>query len=261
MRNGWETEAANWAAFARTPGYDRAHEQINLPPFLALLPEPGLATLDLGCGEGRLSRLLAGRGHRMVGVDAAPTIVRFAATHQQAQPVIQGDAAALPFRDEAFDLVVAYMCLHDIDAMPDAVAEAGRLLRPGGRLCAAIPHPVNTAGGYETRDGDARFVITESYLDAHPTQDAVERGGIRLTFHSEHRPVEAYSRALERAGLLIEAIREVRAPDEVVARNPAQRRWQRIPLFLHLRAVKPSGATARTQVSQNPGQPEPQVSR
>jgi 2-polyprenyl-3-methyl-5-hydroxy-6-metoxy-1,4-benzoquinol methylase len=70
MRNGWETEAANWAAFARTPGHDQAHEQINLPPFLALLPEPGPATLDLGCGEGRLSRLLAGRGHRVVGVDA-----------------------------------------------------------------------------------------------------------------------------------------------------------------------------------------------
>ena len=60
-----------------------------------------------------------------------------------------------------------------------------------------------------------------------------------MTFHSEHRPVEAYSRALEAAGLLIEAIRETRAPDAMVADAPAQRRWQRIPLSLHLRAVKP----------------------
>jgi hypothetical protein len=44
--------------------------------------------------------------------------------------------------------------------------------------------------------------------------------------------------ALEATGLLTEAIREVRAPDQVVARDPRARRWQRIPLFLHLRAIK-----------------------
>ncbi len=60
----------------------------------------------------------------------------------------------------------------------------------------------------------------------------------RTPGHSEHRPIEAYSRALETAGLLIEAIRETRAPDAVVAARPDERRWQRIPLFLHLRAVK-----------------------
>lgn len=59
-----------------------------------------------------------------------------------------------------------------------------------------------------------------------------------MTFHSEHRPLEAYSRALEDAGLLIEAIREPRAADALVATAPRQRRWQRIPMFLHLRAVK-----------------------
>jgi len=62
---------------------------------------------------------------------------------------------------------------------------------------------------------------------------------MQLTFHSEHRPIEAYNRALEAAGLLIEAIRETRAPDAVVAAKPGNRRWQRIPLFLHVRAVKP----------------------
>jgi hypothetical protein len=66
-----------------------------------------------------------------------------------------------------------------------------------------------------------------------------DQDGLQLTFHSEHRPIEAYSRALESASLLIEAIREVGAPDEVVAAEPDKRRWQRIPIFLHIRAVKP----------------------
>jgi SAM-dependent methyltransferase len=153
---------------------------------------------------------------------------------------VHGDAARLPFRDEAFDLVLAYMCLHDIDAMPGTVAEIGRVLEPGGRLCLAIPHPLNTAGRFQGREPDAPFVIAGSYLDARRTAMTAERDGVTLTFHSEHRPLEAYARALEDAGLLTETIREVRVPDQVVREDPASRRWQRVPLFLHLRAVRPA---------------------
>jgi SAM-dependent methyltransferase len=242
MRDGWEAEAGKWAGFARTPGHDSSHDNINLPALRDLLPEPGKRTLDLGCGEGRLSRFLRSLGHRVAGADASPTMVRLAVGHPDAEPAVLADAGALPFRDAAFDLVVAYMCLHDMDRMPQAVAEAARVLERGGRLCASIPHPINSAGAFQGRDGDAPFLIEGSYLDAAPADWVAERGGIQLTFHSEHRPIEAYSRALEAAGLLIEAIRETRAPEAVVAASPGKRRWQRIPLFLHARAVKPGGA-------------------
>lgn len=238
MRQGWEDEAQNWAAFARTPGHDRAHENINLPVLLDLLPPAGRRTLDLACGEGRITRILRSRGHRVVGIDASPAMARL--TAEQDNLVLVGDAARLPLADGAVDLVVAYMCLHDIDDMPAAVAEISRVLRPSGRLCLAIPHPVSTAGGFTQRDPGAPFVISGSYLDPAPLRSVVERGGIRLTFHSEHRPIEAYMRALEAAGLLTETLREVRAPDEVTALDPAKRRWQRIPMFLHLRAIKPA---------------------
>lgn len=239
MREGWEAEAGNWATFARTPGHDRSHDDVNLPALRELLPEPAGSTLDLGCGEGRLSRYLRSAGYRVAGADAAPTMVQLAVGHPDAAPAVLADAAALPFGSGTFDLVVAYMCLHDMDRMPQAVAEASRVLAPAGRLCVAIPHPVNSAGAFQGRDPDAPFVIAGSYLDTAPADWVADRDGIQLTFHSEHRPIEAYSRALEAAGLLIEAIREIPAPDAVVAAAPGQRRWQRIPLFLHLRAVKP----------------------
>jgi SAM-dependent methyltransferase len=238
MRQGWESEARNWARFARTPGHDHAHEDINLPALLELLPPPGPSTLDLACGEGRLSRLLKSLGHRVVGIDAAPTLVQLAATHERGEPAMLADAARLPFRNDAFSLVVAYMCLHDIDAMPQAVREVARVLKPSGQLCAAIPHPVNTAGAFQGRDAAAPFVITGSYLDPAPSAIVADRGGIRLTFHSEHRPLEAYFRALEAAGLLTETLHELKSPDRIVSHDPAARRWQRIPLFLHLRARK-----------------------
>jgi SAM-dependent methyltransferase len=243
MRDGWESEAESWAHFARRPGHDWAHEDINLPALLDLLPRPAGPVLDLGCGEGRLSRDLRARGYEVTGVDAAPTMVRLAARHEDHQPVAVADAAALPFRAESFGLVVAYMSLHDIDAMPETVCEAARVLRPAGHLVAAIPHPVNSAGDFTGRDPDAPFVIGGSYLASGPADWATDRNGIRLTFHSEHRPVEAYSHALEAAGLLIEAIREVGAPPGAAAAEPALERFRRIPLFLQFRAVKPGRAS------------------
>ncbi len=194
----------------------------------------------MACGEGRLGRILASLGHRVVGIDASPTLVQLAVAHESPEPAVLADATGLPFRDESFDLAVAYMCLHDIDAMPLAVAEIARVLQRSGRLCAAIPHPLNTAGSFSARDAAAPFVISGSYLDTAPLTWVSDRGGVHLTFHSEHRPLEAYMGALEAAGLLTEAIREVGPPGHVAARDPAARRWQRVPLFLQLRAVKPA---------------------
>ena len=57
-----------------------------------------------------------------------------------------------------------------------------------------------------------------------------------MTFASVHRPLEAYAAALERAGLVIERIREPRTPLGASRTN----RWWRVPLFLHLRARRPA---------------------
>lgn len=238
MKQGWESEALNWARFARTPGHDHAHEEINLPALLELLPVPGRRTLDLGCGEGRLGRVLQSLGHRVAGIDASATMVRLAASHEMPELSVVADAAELPFADGAFDLVVAYMTLHDVDRMPRAMAEVARVLEPGGRLCMAIPHPLTSAGAFRDRDPAAPFVISGSYLDPAPVTMEIKRGGIPMTFHSEHRPLEAYSRALEAAGMPIEAIREVGSTKELEARNPDEHRWMRVPRFLHIRAVR-----------------------
>ena len=61
--------------------------------------------------------------------------------------VAAGDAAALPVADAA-DCAVAFMSLQDIDHMEQAVAEAARVLVPGGRLVIAVTHPANTAGKF-----------------------------------------------------------------------------------------------------------------
>ena len=142
----------------------------------------------------------------------------------------------LPFPSPmSADLAVAFMSLHDIDAMSAAVREIGRVLEPGGRFCLAIVHPINSSGRFENERGDAPFVIKGDYLQPSRYEDTVERNGLSMTFHSHHRSLETYSLALEDAGFLIEALREPRVPDHAITSDRG-RRWQRLPLFLHMRA-------------------------
>ncbi len=188
----------------------------------------------MGCGEGRLPRDLKARGYDVVGVDASPTLIGHAREAEPAGDYRVADAAALPLADESVDLVTAFLSMHDVDDLAGAVREAARVLIRGGYLCLAIVHPLNSAGKFDSHAADAAFVIGGSYLEAHRYADSVERDGLRMTFTSEHRPLQAYADACAEAGLLIERIAEV--PD---ATGPPGSRWQRVPLFLHLRALKP----------------------
>jgi 2-polyprenyl-3-methyl-5-hydroxy-6-metoxy-1,4-benzoquinol methylase len=63
-RSAWEAEAANWGRWARTPGHD-AYWYYRDAFFDAIVPPPGAATIEVGCGEGRVTRDLARRGHRV----------------------------------------------------------------------------------------------------------------------------------------------------------------------------------------------------
>jgi SAM-dependent methyltransferase len=206
--------------------------------FLALLPPPRGLALDLGCGEGRLSRDLKIRGYRIVAVDGSPTLVRLAHEADPENNVCVTDAGALPFANGTFDLVVAFMSLQDFTALPEAVCEAARVLDGGGRLCLAIVHPLNSAGRFESADPASPFTIRGSYLESFRYADEVEQGGLRMRFESEHRPLAAYFDAFQQAGLFVEALREPPVPDSAI-QYPRNRRWQRLPLFLHVRALRP----------------------
>jgi SAM-dependent methyltransferase len=134
---------------------------------------------------------------------------------------------------------VASMSLQDVDDLGAVVAEVARVLVPGGRLCASIVHPINSAGEFERDEPGSPFVISGSYVESRRYVEEMERDGLTMTFHSLHHSFETYSKALEGAGLLLEAVREPGASAALVDTDPTRTRWQRIPVFLFFRALKP----------------------
>jgi SAM-dependent methyltransferase len=233
----WEEHAAEFIAWARRPGHD-SYWQYHRDQFFELVPPPGRRTLDLGCGEGRLSRDLKAIGHDVVAVDLSPTMLAAAKEADGDLETHLADAADLPFDDASFDLVVAFMSLQDVDHMEGAIGEVARVLEPGGSLCLAVVHPFNSAGRFAGDDASSAFVVEGSYLERFRYADNLVRDGLEITFVSEHRPIEAYVNALTAAGFLVERLRETDVPDSGIVRSRS-RRWQRIPLFLHVRALKP----------------------
>ena len=196
LRNAWQARAEAWVRWARSPELDEDFWLLHMRHFLDLLPPPGRLTVDVGCGEGRLTRALAAAGFRVVGADTASPLVKAALTHPHSAPAIVADATRLPFPDESADLVIAFMCLHDFDDMSAAVAEAARILTLDGRFAIALHHPFVTAKFAGTYVAEQRYTLT------------VQNNEASMTYEGTHRPLAAYSKALTTAGLVIETIRE-----------------------------------------------------
>ncbi|MBE3008095.1 methyltransferase domain-containing protein [Microbispora sp. NEAU-D428] len=110
-------------------------------------PRAGDRILDVGCGTGYLSRIIAPvvtpSGH-VTGIDPSSAMVEYARRRAPGNcTYVIGEGQSLPFPDGSFDAVVSSLAVHHIpgDARPRALHEMFRVLRPGGRLVIAEFRP------------------------------------------------------------------------------------------------------------------------
>jgi ubiquinone/menaquinone biosynthesis C-methylase UbiE len=101
----------------------------------------GLEIVDVGCGEGHLTRALAALGARVTGCDPFMPETSWTAHKSGSYRLVKASADALPMADASADLVLFVFSLHHVPAakLDAAITEARRVLRPSGRLYVADP--------------------------------------------------------------------------------------------------------------------------
>jgi SAM-dependent methyltransferase len=188
---------------------------------LDLLPDAaGRRTLDLACGSGRYGLLLQQDGAALVvGCDlSAGMLARAPLAHR-----VRADMSRLPFAAASFDLIVSGLAVGHAPSLDAWMAEVARVLAPGGVLVYSDFHP-----------DAARAGMRRSFTDAG--------GQHHELLHALHDP-DAHLAAAWRAGLVLEAQREVRVGQELseafTGSEAFYARWAGLAVVLALRLMKP----------------------
>jgi SAM-dependent methyltransferase len=235
----WE-DHARWWIDGFTAGADEEYEEQILP--LAAEELRGAArVLDVGCGDGQVSRLAWKLGAELVvGVD--PTHNQISVAHERGggPAYVRGPAAKLPFADAAFDAVVACLVFEHIDDVDEAITEVARVLRPGGRFCFFLNHPLlqtPNSGWIDDQflDPPEQYWRIGAYLVEDATIEEVDKD---VFIRFVHRPLGRYVNALAANGLLIERMDEPAPPAGFLARAEEYGDASTIPRLLYLRTVK-----------------------
>jgi SAM-dependent methyltransferase len=251
IRGQWNANAAAWTEMSRA-GHDIYRDLVNTPAFFSLLPPVDeLTCLDLGCGEGHNTRLLAGRGARVAAVDIAESFLSAAAGADRAGiSYLAGDGVALPFRTSAFDAVTAFMSLMDVADPERTLAEMARVLRSGGFVQFSVLHPLMAApvGRWvDDESGVRQARAVGGYFYQGPLTETwafSAAGQLRgkyppFTITRARRTLAGWLTAVLDAGLVIEAIAEPCADEATAAAHPRVADTRIAPHFLIVRARKP----------------------
>lgn len=229
---------------------DSYHASVVAPNLLRVLkPVAGTRVIDIGCGDGFVTREIAAMGAEVVGTDISPEMVKLA--QKEAAPnerYVAAPAEKLSFaKDASFDAATIVLALQNIEHLDAALAEAARVLRTGGRLLIVLNHPAfripkKTSWGWDTETG-VQYRRLDGYMSEARLAIDMEpgKGGKGKTTVSFHRPLQVYVKALAKAGFVIDGLEEwishkkSEAGPRAKAEDTARKEF---PLFLLLAARK-----------------------
>lgn len=179
------------------------------PATAALLAEvgrvPDLDVLDVACGHGRVTRELARRGARVVGVDISRELLRVAESWQLPASLTVRYAwadvtVAIPADLGAFDMAVCNFGLSDIDELDRALAFVAVALRPGARFVMSMLHPCFPGGG----DVSGSWPADHRYSDEGRWSATGVESSLRARVGANHRMLSTYLNALTAHGFRLD---------------------------------------------------------
>ncbi len=177
----------------------------------------GRDVLEVGSGAGQCSRWVCAQGGRAVGLDLSMRQLQHSRRIDDASgiavPSVLGTATALPFPDESFDVVFSsFGALQFVAELDVAVAEAARVLRPGGRFAFSITHP--TRWMFPDDPDEPGLTATQSYWDRTPYVEVDDASGV-VSYVEHHRTLEDWVDVLVRHGFSLQRLVEPQWPEHL----------------------------------------------
>jgi SAM-dependent methyltransferase len=238
----WERNAEFWIRIIREQLDPFRTELTDAAVLKALGPCRGRTVLDAGCGEGYLTRRLAGQGATAVGVDRSAGLIAAAAAAGGRPPgrvrFLRGDLRSLPLGDGRFDAVLCNHSLNELRTPQPAFSEFARVLKPGGRLVVLMLHPCFYGG--RDRSGRRQDLETDLYFTPRRVEQPFNVSGLTSPAPAVIwlRPLESYFALLAESGFCVDGLWEPRPPRRLMAEAWWRENFRK-PLFLILRAVRP----------------------
>jgi ubiquinone/menaquinone biosynthesis C-methylase UbiE len=206
----------------------------------------GLHVLDIGCGQGFFSRLLAQRGANVLGVDISDRLIDHALRREQEVPlgivyrVLDARELATRLPPASFDMVVSCIALQDMENLPRVLRGVKVVLKRDGHTVVLVEHPTNTCAyrEWERDKGGGKIVLRlDRYFQTGPrivSWTLPSSIGERRSFEfpSTSRTLEEWSEALTEAGFLIFRLYEPRPTTKQVEDVPELYDCFRMPYFL-----------------------------
>ena len=199
----------------------------------------GKSAIDIGCGEGKFSRLLSQLGATVTGVDLTETFIERARSLSNEEIYLLGNAEILHgIESNTYDIAISYIVLVDLQDYRSAINAAYRVLRPGGRFVVCNIHPMRScAEGGWIKQGDAKlFYPVDNYTDEGPREFSM----LGKTFVNLHRTLSSHINTFLNAGFTLRRLHEPIPSAEELAANPTFDDEYRIPNFIIYVLDKPT---------------------
>lgn len=239
----WDQIAEEWVAHADSNDYRNV---FLIPCTLALLGEvAGKRILDAGCGEGGYSRILAGKGADVTGIDGSARLIDVARQRADDENLtityeVRNANSLYGLEDGSFDIVLAAMSLMDVEDYSGAIAEIYRVLRKGGEMLMSITHPCFMGRGsrwWRNAVGEVDHYAVDNYMTKEAWEEFVtDRFSKPVLFR--HMPLEEFISPLLECGFRLVLFKEPVPTSEQILKSERLKRLNRIPLFLFMKWEK-----------------------
>lgn len=253
VQKNWDETARQWNEFVGEDGKKDPNRVLSDGVLMELLgPVDGKIILDIGCGNGYLSRRLVSeaRVFSVTAIDLSPEMIEIAkerTTDPKYSNIIFQVASGSNLPSNILvDHVVSNYVLMDCADLEANIASMYRVLKPGGTAVIVIVHPCFPLKDQDQRNGRLIFVWENSYFVRHEQEIPPFHDIFRRPFLIFHRSLEEYQKVFRDAGFEIKDIREPH-PENLDGKAVSVAFLLKKPFRRELGPIKPMAPVARTE--------------